>query len=215
MKDLRSVLSICEAISPGPDSISYSMSQTTDELIYLLLDIYNVMWRGSFNPVTWKSSIVILILRNGKDSSIPIHYWSISSTACILKQIDNMVNTRFVWFLEDGGHFSPVQYGFRQSRSTTDALMQLKTTICRAFAVKQHVFSVLFDLEKAYCIRWRYGNLSDLYFMGYEEIFSCPSTFFLGDRTFKKRVCTSSRVHSQKRGMPRNTMSFVSHCLAL
>ncbi len=74
-----------------------------------------------------------------------------------------MVNTRLVWFLEKGGHFSPVLCGFRRSRSTLDTLLRLEATVCRAFVQRQHVISVFFDLEKAYDTTWRYGILKALH----------------------------------------------------
>ncbi len=77
-----------------------------------------------------------------------------------------MVNTKLVWFLEKGGHFSPELCGLRRSHSTLDALLRLEATVCRAFTQRQHVISVFFDLEKAYDTTWRYGTLKALHSAG-------------------------------------------------
>jgi len=91
-------------------------------------------------------------------------------------------------FLEKGGHLSCIHYGFRRSRSTTDALVQVEATISWAFAGKQHVVSVFFDLEKAYDTTWRHGILRILHSIGMRGNFPLYIQSFLQDRTFRFRV---------------------------
>ena len=61
-----------------------------------------------------------------------------------------MVNERLVWYLENVKFLTAMQYGFRKARSTTDALLSLESSICRAFANNLHQVTVFFDFEKAY-----------------------------------------------------------------
>lgn len=62
------------------------------------------MWKDSFISVTWKSVIVISVLKSAKDPSSHLHYRTISLTTCFIKLIfEKMVNTGLVWVLEKGG----------------------------------------------------------------------------------------------------------------
>ena len=77
-----------------------------------------------------------------------------------------MINARLVWYLEINNLISPVQSGFRSERSTNDNLVRLESFIHDAFAKKEHVVAVFFDLEKAYDTTWKYGILRDLHELG-------------------------------------------------
>ena len=77
-----------------------------------------------------------------------------------------MINDRLVWYLESNGIITDFQCGFRSQRSTTDHLVRLETVIREAFAKKQHLVSVFFDLEKAYDTTWKYGIMKDLFDIG-------------------------------------------------
>jgi hypothetical protein len=61
-----------------------------------------------------------------------------------------MVNDRLGWFLEQNKLRTEIQSGFRKGCSAVDQLVKFETFIREAFAQKQHVVSVFFDLEKAY-----------------------------------------------------------------
>ena len=52
---------------------------------------------------------------------------------------------------------------FWKNRSTADHLVHFDIYIRNAFAKKEHVLSIFFDLEKAYNTTWKHGILSDLY----------------------------------------------------
>ena len=55
-----------------------------------------------------------------------------------------------MWSLEPNNLISPIQSGFRSERSTNDHFIRLETFICDAFVNREHVVSVLVDLEKVY-----------------------------------------------------------------
>jgi hypothetical protein len=64
-----------------------------------------------------------------------------------------MVNERLIWYLEANNILTEYQSGYRKRRSTTDQLIRLESHIREAFARREHVVSVIFDLEKAYEVR--------------------------------------------------------------
>ncbi len=93
--------------------------------------------------------------------------------------------------------------GFRRSSSTLDALLRLEATVCRAFAQRQHVIRVFFDLEKAYDATWRYGILKALHSAGLRGNLPLFLKSFLRDRSSRVRVDTTlSRSLFQEEGVP-------------
>jgi hypothetical protein len=61
-----------------------------------------------------------------------------------------MVNDQLVWFLERKKLVTEIQSEFHRGRSTVDQLVQVESFIQEAFAQKQLVVSIFYDLEKAY-----------------------------------------------------------------
>ena len=118
-----------------------------------------------------------------------------------------MVNSRLLWFLESKNLLSSSQYGFRQGLSTADPLTFLETYILSAFASKQVVLAVFFDLEKAYDTTWRYHILHQLYswnITGNMEIFLQS---LLSHRSFQVRIAnTLSPSYTQYEGVPQGSV---------
>ena len=46
---------------------------------------------------------------------------------------------------------------FRKGRSTIDHIIRLESAVRESFIKREHMVSVLFDLEKAYDTAWKYG----------------------------------------------------------
>ena len=74
-----------------------------------------------------------------------------------------MENNRSVWVLESKGSLLSEQCGFQKNRSTADHLVRFDSYIRNAFAKKEHVLAIFFDLEKVYDTTWKHDILSDLY----------------------------------------------------
>ena len=149
MKELTSALSNCKDTSPGPDDIPYAMiKQSSHETKVFLLSIINRIWKESNFPTVWESGIMLPFNKPGKDPILPTNYRPVVLTSCVCKLMEKMVNVRLVWYLERFGYLTPSQCGFRHMRSCTDLLIRLESSICKAFACKQHHISVFFLLEK-------------------------------------------------------------------
>ena len=59
------------------------------------------------------------------------------------------MNNRLMWVLESKGLLASEQCGFRKNRSTADHLVRFDSYIRNAFAKKEHVLAIFFDLEKS------------------------------------------------------------------
>ena len=101
MEELDYALSSCSPTSPGEDEILYLMVinlSTSSKKFFL--DVLNQFWNSGTSPDSWKISIIVPILKPGKDSSLPSGYRPIALTSCVCKIYEKMVTNNLVWYLE-------------------------------------------------------------------------------------------------------------------
>ena len=212
MRELRCALSSCTDTAPGPDEIPYAMIRHLGAKgLAFLLDLFNRLWIASCLPETWKIATVLAFRKPGKDHSVPQGFRPIALTSCLCKLFEKMVNVRLTWFLEQGGHLSQSQCGFRRLHSTSDALIRLESSVCSAFAEKQHFVTVFFDMEKAYDTVWKYGIMKALHSFGLRGRLPLLLRTFLTGRLFRVRVGNSlSRLVPQEEGVPQGSVLSVT-----
>ena len=85
-----------------------------------------------------------------------------------------------------------------KKRSTADHLVRFDSYIRNAFAKKEHVLAIFFDLEKAYDITWKHGILSDLYNLDFRGYLPTFIDGFLSDRLFQVRSGSTLSDTKQK-----------------
>ena len=114
----------------GADRISYEILQKLPKCsIKAVLKLCNQIWTKDDFPVSWRDSIVLPILKAGKD---PIHttsYRPISLTPTLCKLMEKMVTTRLTYHVEKNNILNNIQCGFRKGRSTIDHIIRLQDTI--------------------------------------------------------------------------------------
>lgn len=138
MQELMFALGTCKASSPGPDSITYTMIQNLHpDTLETLLYLYNKIWLAGRFPTSWREAIVVAILKEGKDASLPTSYWPIALTSCLSKVFEKMITRRLTYFLEYNGILDNCQAGFRSGRCTTDQLVAFESFVKDAFIHKQ------------------------------------------------------------------------------
>ena len=129
--------------------------------------------------------------------------------------MEKIVNARMVWYLETKGILAAQQYGYRKFRSTTDALVRLETYIRNAFARKEHVYAVFFDMEKAYDTAWRGGILRSMHGAGLRGNLPQFVKGFLSNRKMNVRVGGMlSDEFEQYEGVPQGSVLSCT-CFAL
>ena len=116
----------------------------------MLLAVFNSYWESGIFLPSWREATIVAILKPGKDSSDPNNYRPIPLTSCLCITIERMVNSRLMWVLESKGLLASDQCGFRKNRSTADHLVRFDSYIRNAFALKEHVLAIFFDLKNAY-----------------------------------------------------------------
>ncbi|GFT64956.1 RNA-directed DNA polymerase from mobile element jockey [Trichonephila clavipes] len=139
LRELRAALHRSGNTAAGPDGLHYIMLRhLTESSILSLLSLFNRIWETHVFPTQWCHAHVLPFPKPGKDPTSAINYRPIALTSCLSKLMERMVSARLMFHLESHNLLSPLQSGFRKSRSTTDNLLRLETSIREAF-VKKHI----------------------------------------------------------------------------
>lgn len=190
MHELKNTLaSIKRNTAPGEDQIPYEiLKHLPTSFLNRILTLYNMVWQTGAIPDTWKHSIVIPILKQGKDPTSTNSYRPISLTNTIAKLMEHMVTKRLNWYLESNHLLNNVQSGFRQNHSTIEHIIKLQDTINKSINNKGHTLSIFLDFEKAFDMVWRNGILIKLKHMGIQGCIYNYIADFLSDRTMQVRI---------------------------
>ena len=75
LKEMNESLADSSNTAPGEDNIVYEMlKHLPDETKKFLLDLCNLIWYSSVLPESWMISVILAILKPGKDASSPTNY---------------------------------------------------------------------------------------------------------------------------------------------
>ena len=146
------------------------------------------MWEDGCLPKEWKHAEIIPIVKPGKQADSPSSYRPIALTSVLCKIMERMITDRLVDKLEKGGFFVTHQSGFRQGRSTMDAVLSLDMDIKKAMANKEAVVAVFLEIEKAYDMLWKEGLQIALYDAGIRGRMFNWIMNFLCNRSIQVRI---------------------------
>ncbi|KAJ8937915.1 hypothetical protein NQ318_000688 [Aromia moschata] len=157
-----------------------------------LLELYNNIWISQEFPALWRQSIILplqetrLPIIDSSPSKIPPTYF-LNLHMCKLFRENDQQAPALTQILNEA------QSGFRPCRSTTDNLVALQTEIADAYANKQEVVAVIFDIESAFDSTWRPLILNKLAEINLTDNILSFLTNFLTERSSVKteflRLC--------------------------
>ena len=156
----------------------------SDTAFHFLLLLYNNVYEGVF-PDAWGEALLLSFLKKDKPPIDPGSYRPIVLTSCTGKLLERILNKRLQHFLEMNNILTERQLGFRRMRSTEDAHVLLQTAIANAFALRQQLVAVFFDLRKAYGMTWRYDIVRAVHQSGIRSKLAMFIKNFLANRIFK------------------------------
>ncbi len=155
ISELTFALHSCHNTREGLDHIHYLMiKHLPPSSLTFLLVLFNHVWMKGDFPPSCREALILPFVKPGKSGSLPNNYCPIALTSCFCKLLERMVNFRLMWHVESKNLLSPCQFGFRCACSTADPLTHINTYIKSAFARRESVLAVFFDLEKAYDTTW-------------------------------------------------------------
>lgn len=197
-----------KSTSPGVDEVHNEMLKNLpNPALDALLALYNHIWSTGDFPELWRRSIIIPILKPGKNKLVPSSYRPIALTSCMCKLLEKIVFKRLIWILERNNLLSNAQCGFRKGRSTIDHLVTMEHDILSSFAEKKECIGIYFDIEKAY------DNLNPLLVLQQLREWRIQGRIlsliknFLQSRTFQVRIgnhLSSARVMNN--GIPQGSV---------
>jgi len=113
--------------APGPDFIPNEIIRTTfKKFPEVFVDCYNAcLSEGSF-PKPWKCAKLVLLHKGkGKPKNEPSSYRPISVLDGSGKVLERLLLERLTYHIDSAGALSDLQFGFRRTRSTVDAIHQV------------------------------------------------------------------------------------------
>ena len=173
----------------GEDRVSYEMLQKLPKSsVKVVLGLYNKLWTTGEFPEAWRHSVVLPVLKPGKDSKSTASYRPISLTSTLCKIMERLVTTRLAYHLEENNLLTGVQCGFRKGRSTTDHIMRLQDVINKHNNNKGYTLGVFIDFSSAFDMVWQNGLLIKMKKLGLTgNVFSFVQNFMAG-RTIQVQV---------------------------
>lgn len=144
------ILSLRNDCAMGWDRISSTfLKRHLASLVQPITFICNLAISTGKFPKVFKRSIIHPIFKGGDRNRVN-NYRPIAVLPAISKILERILNKRLVDYLEKYNLLSPSQYGFRASKSTSDAVHDLTNHIVTNLDGGQKVLGIFLDLAKAF-----------------------------------------------------------------
>lgn len=147
---IRIIKNLKESSSPGEDGIGNGIIKKYKDLILkpLTLLLNRSLNEGIF-PDTLKPAIIIPIFKKGNRKEVT-NYRPISLTSTIAKILEKIFKHKLIKFIEESNYLSNFQFGFRNARSTQDAIVRVVSQIYDNFDKNEKALAIFIDLQKAF-----------------------------------------------------------------
>ena len=172
--------------SPGEDGICYEVIKHLPKPCQLLLlNLLNRIWIKGEIADRWKHSIILPILKPGKD---PSRHDSYRPIALLCKINERIIANRLTWFMESNELFNTNQSGFRKNRCCLNQIIRLQSDIENSSNKRGYTDRVFLDFTKAYDMMWIDGLIHKLINFGFGGNMFNWIRSFLTNRSFQVRV---------------------------
>lgn len=136
--------------TPGNDNLrSEQLKAITGYISAPLAYIINKSFELGIFPNQFKSTVIVPIFKKGDKLDVT-NYRPISLITSFAKVYEKILYQRLTSFFNKYSILSPKQYGFREGRSTSDAIIHLSTNIYKALNARKPSMAVFVDLAKAF-----------------------------------------------------------------
>eukprot|EP01059_Diplonema_ambulator_P017982 TRINITY_DN3013_c0_g1_i8.p1 TRINITY_DN3013_c0_g1~~TRINITY_DN3013_c0_g1_i8.p1 ORF type:complete len:936 (-),score=211.40 TRINITY_DN3013_c0_g1_i8:107-2914(-) len=177
----------------------------------VLLELFNLSFSTGRFPNVWRSSLVIPVLKQGKDPTLVSSYRPISLTSCVCKLLERMIEARMTFLMDcpasgvEGLHSS--QAGFRAGRSTEEHVAAVVQEISDRWAEGKTCLVLLFDLSRAFDRVCHDSLVAKMKAKGFPEMYTRWISAFLKGRTAKVRVgAVQGSRYKVRSGVPQGSV---------
>ena len=208
LKELENALRNIKNTAPGEDNITYAMIESLNaENKLKILRLFNDIWTKGVIPQQWKNSIIIPILKNGKNKQDKNSYRPISLTSVLSKIMEKLIKERLIFKLDAESKLYNNQTGFKKDHNTYDSILKLESAIKRNLLENNFTVAIFLDLEKAYDSVYIDGLKLKLEKLNIKGRLLKYLYNFLTNRTFKVRYKENfSAVKNIEYGLPQGTI---------
>ncbi|GFT45605.1 RNA-directed DNA polymerase from mobile element jockey [Trichonephila clavipes] len=194
--------------SPGLDQIFNRMIKNLPlKFLLFITRLINQLFKNNYFPSSWKTAVVIPILKPEKDSALPSNYRPISLLSCLSKVYEFVLLQRLNQHCTASNFIIPQQCGFRPKCSTVLQLLRITELIHSGFAKHEATGILFLDIAKAFDKIWHDGLLIKLIRLDFPPPIKSIHSF-LSNRSFRVRV---DRMLSSPRpirsGLPQGSLS--------
>lgn len=146
----RIILGLRNNCSVGWDCVSSTVLKSTRHvLIPLLVHICNLSVSTGVFPNAFKRALVHPIHKSG-DNDVVNNYRPISVLPVMSKILEKVLNNRLINYLESKQLLSSNQFGFRQGKSTSDAVSVVVDNVIEHLDKKEKCLCIFLDISKAF-----------------------------------------------------------------
>jgi hypothetical protein len=112
----------------GPDTVLPLFLAYSGEALYsALATVFNFSWRHSVTPQAWREANVTALYKGKGGRSEPLSHRPISVTSGVVRTFEHLIHKRLA--VSISGQLARSQFGFRAHHSTSDAILQLLTSL--------------------------------------------------------------------------------------
>ncbi|GFQ82505.1 probable RNA-directed DNA polymerase from transposon BS [Trichonephila clavata] len=175
----------------------------------ILFQIFNLSWIFGKLPTIWKMSIIVSVLKPGKDAASCKNFRPISLTSTLCKIMEKIIHSRIVKWLIKRKVLHIYQTAYRAQHNTVDRLFYLVLSIIDGFQERPHrkTSAVFIDLSAAFDRVWRQKLIEILHSLCISGNILLWINDFLRDRRFAVSVNGRfSRTHRSWAGIPQGSV---------
>ncbi|GFX72217.1 probable RNA-directed DNA polymerase from transposon X-element [Trichonephila clavipes] len=195
--------------SPGLDQITNRMIKNLPLKFLLFITLLiNQLFKNNYFPDSWKTAVVIPILKPDKNPELAQNYRPISLLSSLSKVYEFVLLRRLNQHCAASNMIIPQQCGFRPKCSTVHQLLRVTELIHSGFAKHDATGIFFLDIAKAFDKIWHDGLLIKLIRLDFPAPLIKSIHSFLTHRSFRVRV---DRILSSPRpirsGLPQGSLS--------
>lgn len=144
------ILNLKPNSAPGWDNVPNEfLRMAADDIAPIITHLANLCFEQGIFPTPLKQSIITPVYKGGNKDDIS-NYRPISVLPAVSKVLEKLLNIRLLRYLDKFNILSSTQFGFRQGRSTEDAIIELTSYVTANLDQGKKCLSVFLDLKKAF-----------------------------------------------------------------